>query len=222
VVKRTEPHPSRGRAEEGARTRARLVDAALQTLIEEGYAATSARAIAARGNVNPALVFYHFGGVDELLLAALDRSSDERLAAYREAMARPGTPDELVRRAADLFRQDVDGGHVTAVTELIGAGLSRPALRTEMIDRMRPWLELVREVFEREVARSPFQVLAPAAGPAAFAVVAAYLGLNMLTRFMPDRRETDALFALIEQFARLLPLVPSPGPVALGGESAVP
>jgi AcrR family transcriptional regulator len=183
-----------------------MVDAALQTLIDEGYARTSARAIAARGEFNPALVFYHYGGVDELLLAALDKSSADRLARYREALAQSRAPDELVRRAAQLFRQDVEGGHVTAVTELIGAGLSRPSLRTEMIARMRPWLALVHEVLEREVGRSPFGSLAPDTGPAAFGVVAAYLGLNMLTRFMPARSETDALFQLLEQFARLVPV----------------
>lgn len=194
------------------RTRARMVDAALETLIEEGYAGTSARMIAARGKFNPALVFYHYGGVDELLLAALDKSSEERLGRYREAMMRPGTPDELVRRAATLFRQDVDGGHVTAVTELIGAGLSRPALRTEMISRMRPWLELVQDILEREVARSPFRFIAPATGAAAFLIVAAYLGLDMVTRFMPDQRETDALFQLLEQCARLLPVLDETAP----------
>src|SRR5262249_44610374 len=90
VVKRTEPRSSRGRAEQAVRTRARMVDAALQTLIEEGYAGTSARVIAARGTFNPALVFYHYGGVDELLLAALDASSEERMARYRDAMSQPG------------------------------------------------------------------------------------------------------------------------------------
>ena len=47
----------RGRVQEGVRTRARMVDAALQTLIDDGYSGTSARTIAARAQVNPALVF---------------------------------------------------------------------------------------------------------------------------------------------------------------------
>ena len=127
-----------------------------------------------------------------------------------------------------------------AVTELIGASLSKPELRAEVISRMRPWLELVQEVLKHELARSPFQMLTPAAEPAAFAVVAAYLGLNMLARFMPDRVEMDALFLLMEQFAASSPSKARrsmirrparresrragtlPGPVALGGESAVP
>jgi AcrR family transcriptional regulator len=182
-----------------------MVDAALQTLIDDGYSGTSARAIAARAQLNPALVFYHYGGVDELLLAALDKSSAERLDRYREAISRAGTPDELVRYAAELFREDIEGGHVTAVTEMIGASLSKPQLRTELVKRMRPWLELTQAVLERILSNSPLAPFATAAGPAAFAVVSGYLGLNMLSRLMPDPSQTEALFQLLEQLAQLAP-----------------
>jgi AcrR family transcriptional regulator len=205
MVKRSEPRSPRGRAEEGVRTRARMVDAALQMLIEEGYAGTSARVIAARGEFNPALVFYHYGSVDELLLAALDKSSAERLERYREAMSKPGSPDELVRRAADLFRQDIEGGHVTAVTEMIGASLSKPQLQSELVTRMRPWLEFTQQLLERLLGDSPLAMLAPAAEPAAFAIVSGYLGLNMLSRLMPDLSQPEALFQFLEQIARLAP-----------------
>ncbi|MEA2933018.1 MAG: hypothetical protein QOI56_1803, partial [Actinomycetota bacterium] len=40
-------------------TKGRIVEAALQTLKEKGFTATSARAIAATGGFNQALVFYH-------------------------------------------------------------------------------------------------------------------------------------------------------------------
>jgi AcrR family transcriptional regulator len=205
MVKRSERRSPRGRAEEGVRTRARMVDAALQMLIEEGYAGTSARVIAARGEFNPALVFYHYGGVDELLLAALDKSSAARLERYREAMSEAGSPDELVRRAADLFRQDIEGGHVTAVTEMIGASLSKPQLRSELVTRMRPWLEFTQQLLERLLGDSPLAMLAPAAEPAAFAIVSGYLGLNMLSRLMPDLSQPEALFQFLEQIARLAP-----------------
>jgi AcrR family transcriptional regulator len=203
VVNKETRKRSPGRAEEGLRTRGRMVEAALQTLIEEGYAGTSARAIASRGGFNPALIFYHYHGVDQLLLAALDKTGTERLERYRAAMSGPGRPDELVRRAAELFREDVQGGHVTAVTELVGASLSKPELRGELVARMRPWLEFTQGILERILKDSPLPGLAPAAEPAAFAIVSGYLGLNMLSRLMPDMSEADALFQLLEQLARL-------------------
>lgn len=201
----TEPQPrNRGRAQEGVRTRARMVDAGLATLIQEGYAGTSARAIATRGGFNPALVFYHYGSVDHLLLAALDKSSQERIERYRDLLSSAVPPDELVREAANLFRQDVEGGHVIAVTELIGASFGRPELRAELVARIRPWLELTSDAIQHQLALSPISALAPAAAPAAFAIVSLYLGLNMLTRLEPDLSQVEALFELAEQLSHLV------------------
>src|SRR3712207_1158161 len=142
-------------------TRAALIEAALETLKAEGFAGTTARAVAGRANVNQALVFYHFGGVLPLLLAALDHSAAARLARYRAAVDEASAPEELVREMRELYREDVAGGHVTIVTELIGASLSNPELRVELVARMRPWLELVRRVFEDALAASPLRELVP-------------------------------------------------------------
>src|SRR3982751_2926344 len=104
-----------------ADTRARLVAAALKSLQEEGFAGTTARSIATRADVNQALVFYHFGGVDGLLLAALDASAAERLGRYRRELAAAPTVAAKVDAAQRLYREDVDGGHVTVIAELIAA-----------------------------------------------------------------------------------------------------
>src|SRR3954452_4726178 len=92
-------------------TRTQLVEAALETVKTKGYAGTTARAIASRAGVNQALVFYHFGGVDDLLLAALDASAAERLARYTAVMAAAGTTGEKIAAARSLYREDVEGGH---------------------------------------------------------------------------------------------------------------
>src|SRR5437762_1804148 len=113
-----------------------MVDAALATLKEEGFARTTARAVARRGGFNQALVYYHFGGLNELLLAALDASSGERLARYRETLEGAATTEELVARARDLFHEDVESGQATVVSELVGASLSEPELAAQMVARM--------------------------------------------------------------------------------------
>ncbi|EWM11480.1 LOW QUALITY PROTEIN: TetR-family transcriptional regulator, partial [Kutzneria sp. 744] len=53
-----------------AETRQRLIDGAIETIRQHGIAGTSARTIAATAGVNQALVFYHFGSVNDLLKAA--------------------------------------------------------------------------------------------------------------------------------------------------------
>ena len=51
-------------------TKTKLLEGALRVLTDQGIAKTSARTIAAEAGVNQALVFYHFGSVDELLAGA--------------------------------------------------------------------------------------------------------------------------------------------------------
>jgi AcrR family transcriptional regulator len=47
--------------------RAQIVDAAIETLAEEGYRAATLARIAARAKVSKSVIVYHFGGKDEVL-----------------------------------------------------------------------------------------------------------------------------------------------------------
>jgi AcrR family transcriptional regulator len=77
----------------------KIVEAALRTLKTQGFAGSSARAIAAEGDFSQALIFYHFGSVRDLLLAVLDLISARRMTAYAEAFDSAHAPSELARLA---------------------------------------------------------------------------------------------------------------------------
>src|ERR671930_2387915 len=100
-----------------ADTKQRVVAAALETLREDGFTAATSRAVAARGGFNQALVFYYFGSMDALLLAALDSTSEERLAAYRMALADARSTEEVIAAATRLYREDRDSGHISVVSQ---------------------------------------------------------------------------------------------------------
>ena len=74
------------KANDSADTKARLIEACRACLQEEGIAGTSARAIARHGDLNQALVFYHFGSVDGLLQATAREDSARRAALYAERL----------------------------------------------------------------------------------------------------------------------------------------
>ncbi len=77
---------SRVRQPADVRRRA-LVDAALASLVEHGAEGASVRVIAARASVSPALLAYHFGSKEGLLVAAYRHLSEELAAAGEEALA---------------------------------------------------------------------------------------------------------------------------------------
>jgi AcrR family transcriptional regulator len=84
--------PERGRrtqAERRASTRAALLDAAIDCLVEEGYAHTTTRRIAERAGVTPGAVHHHFSAKAELLCAAVSHIGKR----FRQEMLRHGPPD---------------------------------------------------------------------------------------------------------------------------------
>ena len=185
-----------------AGTRVQLLDAALATLRKEGFAAATSRAIAREADVNPALIFYHFGSVDALLLAALDRASEERLARYREAVDEASTLEELVAVAGRVYEEDRAAGHMTVVAQMLAGSVARPELAPEMVRRMDPWLELAEEALAKVQRQLDLPELVPPS-ELAYAFVTFYLGVNFLTHLDQDRAPTAALFARLEELAAL-------------------
>ncbi len=185
-----------------ADTRRLLVEAAIETLKEAGYAGASARAIADRAGSNQGLVFYHFGSVANLLLAALDAVSADRLEKYESAVARVSSPAELVDVAAEIFAQDLDAGYVTVLVEMIAGASSSPGLGAEVSARIGPWFAFAEEAIETTLGSSPLASLLPT-GDVAYAVVALYLGLEMLSHLDGDRQKATDLFAHAKKMAGL-------------------
>ncbi len=190
-------------------TRAALIEAAIAVLRESGFARASARRIAQRAGCNQALVFYHFGSVNDLLVAALEEVSAQRMAAYRGLLDRTGTLAELVTAARSVFEADLEAGHVTVLTEVISGAHSVPGLGERVAACLAPWREFAATAIRGVLASSPVARLLPAE-EAAHAVVAGILGLEMLASLDGDRAAALALFdralAVGEALDRLRPL----------------
>jgi AcrR family transcriptional regulator len=178
----------------GAATRQRIVAAALETLKTQGFAGASARAIARTGGFTQALVFYHFGTVNDLLLAALEETGRRRMDRYRAAVEEGMSLPDLVRAAAGIYREDLEDGHLTVLAAMIAASVTSPDLGPRVAACLEPWLAFTREAVERAVGGSAVADLVPPAD-AAVAVVALYLGLELLTHLDGDRARAESLFA---------------------------
>jgi AcrR family transcriptional regulator len=191
-------------------TRAVLVQAAIDVLRESGFAGASARRIAQRAGVNQALVFYHFGSVNDLLVAALEEVSGQRMAAYRELLDKTGTLAELIAAARSVFEADLDAGHVRVLTEMISGAQSVPGLGERVAACLAPWRDFAATAVRDVLAASPVAALLPAE-EAAHAVVAGLLGLEMLASLDGDRAAALGLFdrarAVADVLDRLRPLV---------------
>ena len=191
------------RGPRGGDVRSAMIEAAFDTLRTQGFKGASARTIARAAGCNSALIFYYFGSLNDLLLAALDRSSEKRMARYREAAEKAGSLEELAEVAASIYREDVEGGHITVFSELVGASLSHPELAPEIMARADPWLEFVEETLAKVIKGSPFEQMIPTRD-LAFALIAFYMGVNLMTHLDETRDRIESLFTLARSLAPVM------------------
>lgn len=97
--------------------RADLIEATAAVLAEQGLAGTNVRAICAKAGVSPGLLRHYFGGIDDLVAATYQATSDRMDAIFAAAVESAGS-DPRVRLTAYLtasFRPPVTD------PELLGA-----------------------------------------------------------------------------------------------------
>jgi AcrR family transcriptional regulator len=190
-------------------TRDALVRGAIDALKDQGFAGASAREIARRAGCNQSLVFYHFRSVTNLLLAALDEVSATRHAHYQAAVDRATGLGELVDAAEGVFEEDLDAGHIAVLAEMIAGASATPGLAPEVAARIAPWRQFAADALGGVLSGTPLSaVIEP--DVAAHAVVALYLGLEMLAHIDGDRTPALALFARARELAVLVEALSGP------------
>ncbi|MCF6526520.1 TetR/AcrR family transcriptional regulator, partial [Streptomyces sp. JJ36] len=199
-----------GGSARGGDTRRRLLEGALRCLTEQGIAGTSARTVAAAAGVNQALVFYHFGSVDELLAAACRYGAEQRVAAYRERLAQVGTLAELLALGRELHAREQADGTVAVLAQLLAGAQADARLAPATAAGLGLWIAELEEVLVRVLAASPLGEFVDPAG-AARAVAASFVGLELYEGVDPEGG-ARALAAL-EQLAALAAVLDEQGPV---------
>ncbi len=198
-------------------TKQKLLTAAAESLREDGIAGLSARAIATLAGVNQALIFYHFGTLDELVDAAVREAVDESAAYYRDQLAAVSSLTELLQLGRELHERERSLGNVAMMAQLMSGAQHNPVLRTAAKYSMDQWTAEVHIVVQRVLANSPIASLVDAGGLAR-AISAGFIGLELYEGVDPQGGE-QALAAL-ESLGLLVDVVDELGPIARRALSA--
>jgi AcrR family transcriptional regulator len=123
-----EPQQERSRA-----TRQRLLEAALESLAEVGYAATTVSVVATRAGVSRGAAQHHFPTRADLFAAAVEHMTEVRLAEIRAQAAAlpsgPGRSEAIVGMIAGVYT----GPLFRAALHLWVAASTEEALRTQIV-----------------------------------------------------------------------------------------
>jgi AcrR family transcriptional regulator len=194
-----------------AGTRQRLIDGAIDTIRTHGIAGTSARTIAATAGVSQALVFYHFGSVNDLLRAACLDATRTRVAQFADRLDGVADLRELLTVGRDLHTEERAQGNVMVLAQMLAGAQNDPHLAEATAAALDLWIAPIERALARLLATSPAAGLIDTAGLAR-AVSAAFIGLELYEGVAPEDART-ALDAL-DRLAVLIEVMDDLGPVA--------
>ncbi len=130
-------------------TKTAILDATVEIMREQGYAAVSSRKVAERAGLKSNLLYYHYKTMDDLFLAVFQRAEERHFAAQAKALAA-----EQPLRA--LWQMSTDASNTGITAELIAASNHRKALRQEIARSSERSRKLEAALLERCLRDTPF------------------------------------------------------------------
>lgn len=145
------PRVRRTQAERSAAMQQALLDAAVDALVEVGFAATTTTEVTRRAGVSPGAMLHHFPTKADLLAAAVGHVMRRRQDEFRKAMANIPTGADRLDAAIDLMWEAFRGPTFQAWLELWVAARTDPhladAVRDMEVEYDRASRELLLELF---------------------------------------------------------------------------
>lgn len=192
----------RTQEERSAGTRGALLDAAIDCILDLGWARTTTTEIASRAGVSRGAQLHHFPSKAELVTEAVEHLFARRIAEARAAFAR--LPDGADRAAAmvDVLWEMFTGPTFYVALELMVAARADPALRARVGEVNGRFVDNVRCTF--------VEMFPPPAAPGPFFDVIPHFVLSLMEGMALGRivgPEDDARGKILAMLKALSPLI---------------
>lgn len=133
-----------------ADTRSRILEAARDCLLADGFANLSTRRVADLAGVPLSQIHYHFGSKQRLILALLEAENERLLSRQRSMFGGPEPLWQQWLQACDFLDEDIESGYVRVLQEMVAAGWSDAEVAGAVRTYLGGWYGLLTEVAARE------------------------------------------------------------------------
>lgn len=138
------------RTKKASNTRFRILEAALDCLVEIGFTQTSIATIAAKAGLSRGAVQFHFPTKAAAMVAVTNHILQRRLDMYRADMAKIPPSEDYLDHAIHAYWKQVTRPEFIAQQEIALAARTDPALADSLRKAYREYVTRSREPFLRE------------------------------------------------------------------------
>ncbi len=196
----------RTQEERRSSTRAALLDATIDCLVDYGYAATTTTRVVERAGVSRGAQVHHFPTKAELVAEAVRRLADRRLSAIRDQVEAMPEGADRVDATLDLLWEMHSGPLFAAAMELWVAARTDRDLRGRLLPMEREVIALIREITSELV---PEDTPAGEIDSLVTTVITLTLGLGVQVELLQGKRAAEASWRGVR--AQLLVMVDAAG-----------
>ncbi|GAB2694868.1 hypothetical protein GCM10027194_31250 [Thalassiella azotivora] len=125
------------------------MDAAVRLTSREGVRAVTARAVAAEADVNQALVFYHFDGVEGLLREAFDDATTRMVGRYVAELDEVRSFADLHALGVRLSADSRADGSAALLSHVVAASHTDPAVAAVLTAQLDKWRAALSATLQR-------------------------------------------------------------------------
>jgi AcrR family transcriptional regulator len=133
-----------------ANTKAELLRAAHDALIEYGFSGLSTRRVAEVVGAPMSQIQYHFGSKEGMILALFEEMNARLIARQKDLFENPELSiSEQWDQACAFLDEDLNSGYVRILQELVAAGWSNPVICEAVKGGLDGWQKLLTQAAER-------------------------------------------------------------------------
>jgi AcrR family transcriptional regulator len=175
-----------------------VLSVARDLILEKGLAATSLRDIARAAGVSTGTLTYHFGSLDELLLAVFREASKKQLDALYADLEADGTPMERLARLIDRFLAPATMDSIKLWVDYSARAAHVPALYAWHSGEYAEWRLAIERLIKLGIESGDFAPVDPR--DVAIGLVALMDGFSIRLTSGPERLERDAIRRVLETY----------------------
>lgn len=186
--------------ERSEETRARLLEATIESLVEVGYARTSTTEIADRAGVSRGAQIYHYPTKAALVAAAVSHLLQRRHEELSRVFAALPASADAPAAAIDLLWRMFEGPTFAPWLEFVVASRTDRELRAAVVEQSEPFVSAVGETLRRHL---PAIAWNPIFRNPDF-VFAVLDGLALARSLYPDEHRTARMLDTLKEIAEQL------------------